>query len=166
MEKSAPGGVREYLEVRKMGSGQTNREDTIRLLQECDAGIKMGVEAIGDVLDHVESRELKKMLQECRSRHQRLAKDVEEALQRSGAEGKKPGFAAQVMSRMKTSVKLSAEDTDRTVAGLMTDGANMGVKSLHRYLNAYRNAEKDVREIAQRLASLEERLARELQPFL
>ena len=69
-----------------MGSGQTNREDTIRLLQECDAGIKMGVEAIGDVLDHVESRELKKMLQECRSRHQRLAKDVEEALQRSGAE--------------------------------------------------------------------------------
>ena len=56
MEKSAPGGVREYLEVRKMGSGQTNREDTIRLLQECDAGIKISVEASGDVLDHVYSK--------------------------------------------------------------------------------------------------------------
>ena len=65
MEKSAPGGVREYLEVRKMGSEQTNREDTIRLLRECDAGIKMGTSSIREVLPAAEDRKLKQMLQEC-----------------------------------------------------------------------------------------------------
>ena len=33
-------------------------QDTIRLLRECDAGIKMGVSSIDEVLDYVNSDEL------------------------------------------------------------------------------------------------------------
>ena len=32
-------------------------EDTIKLLRECDAGIKMGVEAIDEVIQYVNSPE-------------------------------------------------------------------------------------------------------------
>ena len=33
-------------------------QDTIKLLRECDAGVKMGVASIDDVLDQVHSRAL------------------------------------------------------------------------------------------------------------
>ena len=39
------------------------------------------------------------------------------------------------MSWMKVGVKMGLDDSDKTVADLMTDGCNMGVKSLNRYLN-------------------------------
>ena len=32
-------------------------QDTIKLLRECDAGIKMGISSIDDVLDHVNSKD-------------------------------------------------------------------------------------------------------------
>ena len=36
-------------------------QDTIKLLRECDAGVKMGVSAIDEVMDYVERKELKKV---------------------------------------------------------------------------------------------------------
>ncbi len=39
--------------------------DTIKLLRECDAGIKMGTASIADVLDKVNDTKLKEMLENC-----------------------------------------------------------------------------------------------------
>ena len=44
-------------------------QDTIKLLRECDAGIKMGVSSIEDVLDNVTSTDLKQVLTECKREH-------------------------------------------------------------------------------------------------
>ena len=41
-------------------------QDTIKLLRECDAGVKMGVASIDDVLDQVHSRALEQYLTECK----------------------------------------------------------------------------------------------------
>ena len=149
-----------------MGNQQTSREDTIRLLRECDAGIKMGTSSIREVLPTTEDQKLKQMLQECLHRHERLGKEVEAALERFGDEGKDPGLMAQAMSWLKTNGKLSVDGSDRTIADLMTDGANMGAKSLRKYLNQYSMADEDAREIAGRLAAMEEQLVEELRPFL
>ena len=37
-------------------------QDTVRLLRECDAGVKMGVSSIDDVLEYVKDSNLKKIL--------------------------------------------------------------------------------------------------------
>ena len=37
-------------------------QDTIKLLRECDAGVKMGIASIDDVLDYVKSQKLKDFL--------------------------------------------------------------------------------------------------------
>ena len=73
---------------------------------------------------------------------------------------------AQSMSWIKTNVKLAMEDTDATVADLMTDGCNMGVKSLSRYLNQYKAADEQSKNIAKRLIELEEGLAVNMRPYL
>ena len=59
---------------------------------------------------------------------------------------------------MKTNVKTAVEPGDRTIADLITDGCNMGVKSLHRYLNQYKDAEQNVKDIANRLIQSERNL--------
>ena len=38
-------------------------QDTIKLLRECDAGVKMGVSAIDEVMDYVKDNDLRKILQ-------------------------------------------------------------------------------------------------------
>ena len=37
-------------------------KDTIRLLRECDAGVKMGVASIDDVIDRVQNENFRKYL--------------------------------------------------------------------------------------------------------
>ena len=73
---------------------------------------------------------------------------------------------AKSMSFMKTAMKLSVDDTDATIADLMTDGCNMGVKSLNRYLNQYKAADEVSKDIAKRLINLEEKLTVDIRQYL
>jgi len=141
-------------------------QDTIKLLRECDAGIKMGVASIDDVVDHVHSRELKNILNECKRRHEVLKEDLEKALMRFQDAGKDPNPIAKGMSWMKTTMKLNMEDSDATIADLMTDGCNMGVKSLSRYLNQYKAADEASKEIAKKLIHMEAQLAVDIRGYL
>lgn len=140
--------------------------DTIKLLRECDAGIKMGVKSIDDVLEHVKSEELERLLTECKGEHEKLDRQLQEQLNRFRDEGKDPNPMASGMSWIKTNVKMAVEESDRTVADLMTDGCNMGVKSLNRYLNQYEAADEVSKDICKRLINLEEKLAIDIRKFL
>ena len=110
-------------------------QDTIKLLRECDAGVKMGVKSIEEVLPYVKADLLKQRLTECKSEHDELAKQIQEQLEQFADAGKDPNPIAQGMSWVKTNVKLAMNESDHTIADLMTDGCNMGVKSLNKYLN-------------------------------
>lgn len=140
--------------------------DTIKLLRECDAGIKMGVSAIDEVLDYVHDEKLKKNLEDCRSKHDELKKEIQTLLDKYHDDGKEPNPMAKGMSWMKTNVKLVMDESDETIADLMTDGCNMGVKSLNRYLNQYKAADEKTKDITKRLIDLEEKLAIDIRCFL
>jgi len=141
-------------------------QDTIKLLRECDAGIKMGVSSIEEVLEYARADTLKKYLSDCKSEHDKLNTEVQELLDKYGDEGKDPNPIAKGMSRIKTDVKLGMHESDHTVADLITDGCNMGVKSLNRYLNQYKAADEVSKDITKRLINLEEKLAIDLRGFL
>ena len=141
-------------------------QDTVKLLRECDAGIKMGVASIADVLDHVRSPRLKQTLSNCKQEHEKLKDEVQQRLDRFGDEGKNPNPIAKGMSWIKTNMKLNMEDTDATIADLMTDGCDMGVKSLSRYLNQYKAADEYAKDIAKKLIALEAKLSVDMRGYL
>ena len=140
--------------------------DTIKLLRECDAGIKMGTASIADVLDKVNDTKLKEMLENCKDQHQDLQKELESLLEEFHDDGKEPNPMAQGMSWIKTNVKLAMNDSDATIAELMTDGCDMGIKSLSRYLNQYDHADNSARKIARELITCESDLSSKLRQFL
>lgn len=141
-------------------------QDTIKLLRECDAGIKMGVKSIDDVVDRVESGEFRKLLLNCKKEHEELDRDLQAALERFKDDGKEPNPMAKGMSKMKTEMKIAMDSSDSTIADLMTDGCNMGVKSLNRYLNQYEAADEHAKDITKRLINLEEKLAIDIRKYL
>lgn len=140
--------------------------DTIKLLRECDAGVKMGVASIEDVWDHVRSEDFKQHLNACKDEHQKLASEIQTLLDKYSDDGKDPNPMAKGMSWLKTNVKLGLSDSDSTVADLMTDGCNMGVKSLNRYLNQYKAADEVSKDITKRLINLEEKLTTDIRGYL
>ncbi len=141
-------------------------QDTIKLLRECDAGVKMGTASINDVLDYVKSQSLRDYLTKCKGEHNKLEKEIEQRLAKFGDDGKNPNPMAKGMSWVKTNVKLLVDESDETIADLMTDGCNMGVKSLNKYLNEYEAAEEYSKDIAKRLINLEERLTIDIRKYL
>lgn len=141
-------------------------QDTIKLLRECDAGIKMGTSSIEDVLKYVSSKELEKTLTVCKREHDKLADEVLGLLERYGDDGKRPNPIAKGMSKMKTTMKLGINESDSIIADLMTDGCNMGVKSLNKYLNQYKAADEVSKDITKRLINLEEKLAIDIRGYL
>ena len=141
-------------------------QDTIRLLRECDAGVKMGVSSIDDVIEYVNSEELQQLLRKCRNEHEELNTEIQRLLGKYEDEGKDPNPIAKGMSWMKTNMKLVMNESDETIADLMTDGCNMGVKSLNMYLNKYEAADEVSKDIAKRLINLEEKLAADIRGYL
>lgn len=141
-------------------------QDTVRLLRECDSGAKMGIEALGDVVDKTKSDELRAALAASMDDHRELAKDIRAHLNRFHDEGKDPPAIASAMSWLKTTGKMMLEPSDHTVADLMTDGCNMGVKSLSKYLNAYQAADEKSKDLAKKLIAAEEQLIHSVRPYL
>ena len=141
-------------------------QDTIRLLRECDAGIKMGVSAIDEVMDNAKDETMRSMLSRSKKEHESLKESIQAALDRFGDDGKNPNPMAKTMSTVKTNMELMMKPTDATIADLITDGCNMGVKSLSKYLNQYAAADESAKDICKKLIAMEEQLAKDLRGYL
>ena len=141
-------------------------QDTVKLLRECDAGIKMGVSSINDVLEYVQADSLRQRLDNCKKGHEVLMHEVQKMLDEYHDDGKEPNPMAKGMSWIKTNMKMALNQSDETIASLMTDGCNMGVKSLNQYLNQYKAASERSKDITKRLINLEEKLATDIRAYL
>ena len=142
------------------------QEETIRLLQECDAGVQMGITSIQEVLPYVKEGKFRQLLLACRDKHEKLQEEIQREPEASREEGKEPNLMAKGMSWMKTKGKLAMDESDATIADLMTDGCNMGIKSLYRYLNQYPAADKEIIHLTKDIISTEEKLLKALRPYL
>ena len=140
--------------------------DNIQLLRECDAGVEMGMSSIEDVLPYVEAENFKNLLKNCKEEHEKLEREIRALLRNYGDEGKDPNPMAKGMSWIKTNVMLVMNESDKTIADLMTEGCNMGVKSLNKYLNQYKAANEITKDITKRLINLEEKLVTDIRCYL
>ena len=140
--------------------------DTIELLKECDQGIKMGIEAIDDIMPRVDNHDLEKILSDYKIRHEELKDELGKMLKEVGISGDEPNLMAVGMSKLKTNFKMMMEESDRTVADLMTDGCDMGIKSLTKYLNQYESAEEKVKDITKKIIRVESDFEEDLKKYL
>ena len=126
----------------------------------------MGISSIDDVLKSVSNEKFKSQLNYCKDEHRNLEREIQDLLDKYKDDGKEPNPIAKGMSWIKTNVKLAANESDATIADLMTDGCNMGVKSLSKYLNQYEAADEVSKDICERLIKLEQTLTEQIRCYL
>ena len=140
--------------------------DTVALLKECNSGIKMGINSLDDVLDRVQKSDLREILRTAKKEHEKLGDESHAILLKYHEDGKEPHPVAKMMASVKTGVKLTVQESDTAVAELITDGCDMGIKSLHHYLNQYPQAAECVVTLTGKLIDSEEKLRKNLQCYL
>ena len=140
--------------------------DTIELLRECDAGIQMGIGAIDQVKDHVENGEFGAQLDNYQREYAQLQNEMQELLHKYNDEGKDPNPFAKGMAWMKTNMTITFDESDSSIADIITDGCNMGIKSLNKYLNQYKAADENSKDFAKRLINLQERQLEGMRQYL
>lgn len=141
-------------------------QDTIRLLQECNAGAKMGIKTLNEVMESVCDSHLQQILRQSRSQHETIESKTCSMLKESHQMGKEPDFMASAMSWAKTNMKMVMKESDQTIANLVTDGCNMGITSINRYLNQYGEADAHAKNIAKELIKSEENLVKDVRKYL
>lgn len=139
---------------------------SIKLLRECDAGIKMGIISIDNVLGYVKNEELRGKLLSYKREYIRLRDDIQALLDEFEDNGKNINPIVQSMSWLRTNIKLTFNNSDSNVADIMTDGCNMGIKILNKFMNEYLDADPRARDIGERLVALGERQVSEMRKFL
>ena len=141
-------------------------KDTIHLLKECDAGSKMAVTSLDEVMESVQDEKLKELLKKSKDHHEKLGNEIHSMLIQFHSEEKDPNPMAKSMSWLKTNMKMTMDKSDATVADLLTDGCNMGIKSLYKYMNQYPNAESKVKNLCNNLIDIERELRKDLRGYL
>ena len=142
------------------------KHDTIELLRECDAGIQIGISAIDEVKDSVSNNEFRSNLDGYQREYAELQNEIQELLHQYNDEGKSPSLMAQGMAWMKTNMTIAFNDSDAKIADIITDGCNMGIKSLNKYLNQYKAADEVSKDFTKRLINLEERQLEGMRQYL
>ncbi len=141
-------------------------QDTIELLKECDAGCKMAIDSMEQIVRHVTDAELESIITKYNGEHIKMEEDIHRMLNNVGAEGQNPNPMAKASSWIQSEIKMNLKADAKQAASLLTDGCNMGVKSLCEYKNSYKAADEKSVALCEKLCDIESRMADDLQKFL
>ena len=141
-------------------------KNTAELLRECSSGCHMAIGSMEQVRGAVNDPLLKEVIDEYNEKHKELKEESDELLRCAGERGKTPGSMAAAFAWLSTEMKMMMNDSSHQIASVMTDGCNMGIKTISEYINKYKDASEESRRIAGDLVSTEESFMRDLRHFM
>ena len=141
-------------------------DHTIALLQECSQGCKMGIKSINQVSEYVSDQKLKRIMETYQGEHQRIEAEADKMLSMFGLSGKQPEMMATAMSWVSTEMKMMMKDDDKQAAKIMTEGCDMGIRTICGFINQYAGASKSSLGLAKNLVNMEEKFREEMKPYL
>lgn len=141
-------------------------KDTLELLKECNAGCKSATNSMEQVQAYVKDRELKKIIEQYNKEHILIGDECHKILDKAGETEKDPSPMAKTFSWISTEIKMMINDDEKKIADIMVDGCNMGIKALSRYLNEYKEADKESRNLTKKLICLEQDFMNDLLRYL
>lgn len=141
-------------------------EDTIRLLEDCTAGIELTLSAIDGLLPEIRNHALRQTLRSGREAHVQLHRRSCQLLQQVGGQARSPSALALGASWLRTNARMTLRGDDTTAAYLVAEGCDSGVKALCRSRNRYAGADAAALSLTRELIQCEDQLSNGLRPYL
>ncbi len=140
--------------------------DTVELLKECNAGCKMAIDSMEQISKYVTDDQLKTLITKYNGEHIKMEEDIHRMLNNLGEEDQEPSPIAKASSWIQSEVKMMLKGDTHQAASLLTDGCNMGIKSLCEYKNSYKAADEKSVNMCEKICNIETRMVEDLQEFL
>ena len=141
-------------------------EDTISLLKECSAGCKMAIDNFEQISSMIQDQTLKELIKKYNTDHIKLHEECHLILNEAGAEDKEPNMMATMMGKLQSQMKLMSSGDTKKAAEILTDGCNMGMKTLSEFMNQYKNADSRAIMICEKIYQIEDQMMDELRAYL
>lgn len=149
-----------------MSNNTELNKDSIELLAQVNAGCKMAIDSLEQVEKYVDDKRMIDIIKKYNEAHIKIEDDSHRMLNNAGQEEQEPSIWAKTFAQMQAKIKLLMKDDVHQAASILTDGCNMGIKSLWEYKNSYKTADAKSVELCERLCNLEGQMLAELQPLL
>ena len=140
--------------------------DTVKLAKEACRGCKYATEGISIARGYSKSGELSHLLESYEKEHKEIKSELSKKIRTLGEDEYNHPKIGAAMTKLHTNVMLTMDSSSKKIAELMINGCNMGIKSLAKEKNKNRFADKESRELTERLISTEQRMAKDLLAFL
>ena len=140
--------------------------DSIALLGECTTKIDLSLSTIDRLLPSIKDRNLRCRLQESAENQKFLRSHACALLKHYGGSEKLPSSFVQGITQLKNSTRLAIRNDDTTIAYLVAEGCDRGVKSLSRSQNRHCMADPDAIQLSQELIRCQDGLSARLRPYL
>lgn len=141
-------------------------EQTRKLLEECSVGCKMAINSIDQIKEYVANEKLAKVIDDYRSKQEKMEAEAAKLLEEAGRDEKDPGAMASAFSWITTEMKLMLKDDSSQIAKILMDGCNMGIQEIGKYMNQYAGASRESLSLAKKIVKSQEELAKELKEYL
>ena len=126
-------------------------------LDELNKGCAMGMDALRNILDKVEDKKFKKVLEaefdKYKDIHHRIEKKYEDY---SREEPTETSAMNKAMTSMMTEMKLMNDHSDSKIAELLMQGTNMGIIEGKKLLNHKEKLDKEVENILKDFINMQE----------
>ena len=141
-------------------------KNEVNVLDELNKGACMGQDAIDFIMDKVEDKKLKEVLEKQYSKYEKITKEIGELYPEYSE--KKP-HETSVMNKVMTwygiEMRTMTDDTTSKLAELLMQGTNMGIIEGRRLLN-HKTTDENVHRLVQEYVDMQEEAVENLKQFL
>lgn len=137
------------------------------VLDELNKGCVMGMDALRNILDKVEDKRFKKVLEDEFDKYKDVHRRIEEKYEDySREEPTETSAMNKAMTSMMTEMKLMNDNSDSKIAELLMQGTNMGIIEGKKLLNHKEHLDKEVESILKDFIEMQENSVETYKKFL
>lgn len=127
---------------------------------------EMGFSSIKDLYDEVNSEEFREILKKQKEKYEEIYNEASELIDNYDEEQKGVTSMEKFTSYIMIKMNLLTDKSINHIAEMMIKGSNMGIIDIRKKLNTYKDIDKKVKKLGERLLETEENNIEELKPFL
>ena len=142
-------------------------EDNVNALDEINKGATMGMNAIDDILDKIDSKEFKDMISKQYDDYKRISEHIDEIYDNynDDKEPHETTLMNKIMTNMSIEMKTLTDKSDSKIAELLLQGTNMGIIEGRRILNN-KKLDEEVSNILKDYVTMQEKCVEKLKDYL
>jgi hypothetical protein len=141
-------------------------EENKNALDELNKGCTIGIEAINNLIEKVDSKEFKKVLEKQLKQYDKIEDKIHKTYNNySEKEPHEIGCLTKAMTDYMVCIKTMMDHTDSKIAEILLQGTNMGIIEGKRIINN-KKLDKEVEELVKEFINNQEMIVEDLKEYL